>query len=168
MEEAFSFLFYLNMIDAKVVENIVEDYLIDKPDLFLVSVKVSPKNEIVVELDSFNGLGIDDCITLNKEIESKLDREVEDYELEVGSAGLTSPFKITKQYEKYRNQPVEVLLKDGLKYEGILIDNDDEGFSIEVENKVKLEGAKRKTTVQEVLKFSFEQVKYTKYQITIK
>ena len=138
MEEAFSFLLCLDMIDVKLVENIVEDYLINKPDVFLVDVKISPKNEIVVELDSFTGLGIDDCIALNKEVESKLDREVEDYELEVGSAGLTSPFKITKQYEKYRNKPVEVLLKDGKKYEGLLIDNDESGFSIEVENINKL------------------------------
>lgn len=156
------------MIDVKLIENIVEDYLINKPDIFLVDVKVSPKNEIVVELDSFKGLGIDDCIVINKEIESKLDRDIEDYELEVGSAGLTSPLKITKQYEKYRNQPVEVLLKDGKKYEGILKDNDENSFSVEIENKVKLEGAKRKTVVKEVLKFAYEDVKYTKYQITIK
>lgn len=156
------------MIDKKIVENIVEDYLLDKPDFFLVDVRVSPKNEIVVELDSFTSLGIDDCVALNKEIESKLDREVEDYELEVGSAGLTSPLKTSKQYLKYKNKPVEVLLKNGEKYEGALLDSDDIGFSIEIEKQVKLEGAKRKTTVQEILKFSFEQVKYTKYQITIK
>ncbi|MCI1803305.1 MAG: ribosome assembly cofactor RimP, partial [Prevotella sp.] len=75
------------MIDRSVVKDIVEDWLKDK-EYFLVDIQISEDDHIVVEIDHADGVWIDDCVELSKYIESRLDRDEEDYELEVGSAGL--------------------------------------------------------------------------------
>ncbi|MEN9920001.1 MAG: ribosome assembly cofactor RimP [Bacteroidota bacterium] len=155
------------MIDKALIIDIVEDYLIQS-DMFLVEVLVKPSNIIVVEIDSTEGVSIEGCIALNKHIESKLDRDAEDFELEVGSAGITSPFKIVKQYEKNRGNEVEVLTKKGQKVSGLLKSCDDTAFVVTVTKLVKPEGAKRKIEVDEDFCFKYEEVKYTKYQIRFK
>ena len=86
----------------------------------MVDVTVSTSNHIVVEIDTQNGVNIDFCAELSRHIESQLDREVEDYELEVGSAGLTAPFKVIEQYHKNKGNEVDVLTKEGKKITGIL------------------------------------------------
>jgi len=108
------------------------------------------------------------CANLSKFIESRIDREIEDYELEVGSAGLGMPFKVLKQYEKNLGEEVEVLSKDGKKFSGILKSASEESFTIIISKQVKPEGAKRKITVEEDLVFSYNEVKYTKYLIRFK
>ena len=67
---------------------------------YLVDVTVAPGNVITVEIDNDEAVSIDDCAELSRYIEERLDRDVEDYELEVGSAGITSPFKVLRQYIK--------------------------------------------------------------------
>lgn len=136
--------------------------------MFLVDVAVRPGNIIVVEIDSDENIGIDDCVTLSRKIESQLDRETEDFELEVGSAGITSPFKVLRQYCKNIGKDVEVLTKDGRKIVGVLKSCNDEGFVLMVTKKVKPEGAKKKIEVQEEIPFAYGDVKYTKYQINFK
>ncbi|VBB48673.1 Ribosome maturation factor RimP [uncultured Paludibacter sp.] len=145
----------------------VESYLTDT-DHYLVDVKVTTDNRISVQVDSFNGVSIDFCVDLNRYIESKLDRDVEDYELEVSSAGLTEPFKVLKQYEKNVGKEVEVLTKDGKKLTGILEGLKDTGIVLQVEKQVKPEGAKRKITVTENMHIHFENIKTTKYIIRFK
>ena len=81
------------MIEKKTVCQIVEEWLEGK-DYFLVEVTVSPDDKIVVEIDHAEGVWIEDCVELSRYIESKLNREEEDYELEVGSAGIGQPFKV--------------------------------------------------------------------------
>ena len=85
------------MIDKNVVARIVEEWLEDK-SYFLVDVNVCPDDKIVVEIDHAEGVWIDDCVELSRYIESRLSREEEDYELEVGSAGIGQPFKVLQQY----------------------------------------------------------------------
>ena len=155
------------MIDKALIKDITNEFLLDT-DTFLVDVIVRPGNVIVIEIDSENGISLDDCIGLNKHIESKVDREVEDYELEVGSAGVTSPFKIPKQYEKNIGNEVEVLTKKGEKLSGVLKSNDDNSFVITITKMVKPEGAKRKIEVEEDFSFNYDEVKYTKYLIRFK
>lgn len=155
------------MIDKVLITNIVEEYLLSS-DIFLVEVAVRPGNIIVIEVDSKEGISIDDCIALSKYVESKLDRDAEDFELEVGSAGITSPFKIPKQYEKNIGNEVEVLTKSGQKLSGVLKSCDDAGFTVVVTKMVKLEGAKKKSPVEEDFSFNYEEVKYTKYLIRFK
>lgn len=155
------------MIEKGIVKQLVEEFLTDS-DIFLVDTEIKPGNIISVEIDNENGITIDDCISITKYIESKLDRDVEDYELEVGSAGLSQPFKILRQYKKNIGNEVEVLVKDGKKLTGILKEADEQNFILTVEKQVKPEGAKRKITIEEDLSFKYEEIKYTKYSIRFK
>lgn len=155
------------MIDKDNIKYIVEEYL-QNTTSFVVDVNVRAGNIILVEIDSDESVSIEDCITLSKHIESKLDREEEDFELEVGSAGITSPFKIPRQYQKNIGNEVEVLTKGGQKLSGVLKESNDKGFTVTVTKMVKPEGAKRKIAVEEDFSFKYEEVKYTKYLIRFK
>ena len=155
------------MILKDTVKQIVESFLSDK-DYYLVDIIVTKDNRISIEIDHFEGVSIDFCISLTKEIESRLDRETEDYELEVSSAGLTEPFKVLKQYEKNIGNEVEVLTKSGTKMVGVLKIANSEKITLETEKQIKPEGAKRKITVNEDIEIPFENIKSTKYIIRFK
>ena len=155
------------MIDRNVVSGIVNEWLEDK-DYFLVDVSVSPDDKIVVEIDHAEGVWIDDCVELSRFIESKLDREEEDYELEVGSAGIGQPFKVLQQYLIHIGKEVEVLTRDGKKLEGVLKDANEENFTVTIQKKVKPEGAKRHKLVDEDVTYTYNDIKYTKYLISFK
>lgn len=155
------------MIEKEPIVEIVDAHL-ENTSLFLVDVVIRPGNVIVVEIDSDEAIGVDDCVEISRYIESKLDREAEDFELEVGSAGLTSPFKIPRQYQKNLENEVEVLTKGGQKLSGVLKSASEDGFSIVVSKMMKPEGAKKKVTVEEELSFDYKDVKYTKYIIRFK
>ena len=155
------------MIDRNVVSGIVNEWLEDK-DYFLVDVSVSPDDKIVVEIDHTEGVWIDDCVELSRFIESKLDREQEDYELEVGSAGIGQPFKVLKQYLIHIGKEVEVLTKEGKKLEGVLKEANEENMTLTIRKKVKPEGAKRPKMVEEDMTYTYNDIKYTKYLISFK
>jgi ribosome maturation factor RimP len=150
------------MISKELVKQTVDEFLVGT-DYYLVDIIIGADNRISVEIDAETGVSIDFCVALNRFIESKFDRDIEDYELEVSSAGLTSPFKVLKQYEKNIRNEVEVLTKDGRKLHGILTEVNESNFTIEIEKQVKPEGAKRKTTIQENITFSYNEIKTTKY-----
>jgi ribosome maturation factor RimP len=133
-----------------------------------VDVTVSPDDKIVVEIDQAEGVWIDDCVELSRFIEARLDREQEDYELEVGSAGIGQPFKVLQQYLNHVGQEVEVLARDGKKMEGVLKEATEENFTITVQRKVKPEGAKRPKLVEEDVTYTYDEIKYTKYLISFK
>ncbi len=155
------------MIDKNVVRSLVEEWLKDK-EYFLVDVEISADDKIVVEIDHADGVWIEDCVQLSRYIEDHLSRDEEDYELEVGSAGLGQPFKVPQQYENYVGKEVEVLDAAGKKHRGTLTAVDGRQFTVTVKEKVKKEGAKR-PVVEDVKKtFSMDEVKYTKYLISFK
>lgn len=155
------------MIEKNIVRQIVEEWLQDK-DYFLVDVSVSNDNRIVVEIDHAEGVWIEDCVELSRFIESKLDREKEDFELEVGSAGIGQPFKVHQQYVNHLGKDVEVITLDGKKYQGELHEVNDDTFSILRQVKKKEEGSKRPRLVDELVTFSYDEIKYTKYLISFK
>ena len=155
------------MIDKKIVSGIVNEWLEDK-DYFLVDVSVSPDDKIVVEIDHAEGVWIDDCVELSRFIESKLDREEEDYELEVGSAGIGQPFKVLQQYLIHIGKEVEVLTREGKKLEGVLKDANEENMTLSIQKKVKPEGTKRPKLVEEDITYTYSEIKYTKYLISFK
>ena len=155
------------MIDKHIVKTLVEEWLADQ-DYFLVDIEVSNDNRIVVEIDHADGVWIEDCADLSRYIESQISREDEDYELEVGSAGLGQPFQVHRQYEIHVGQPVETLTKEGKKYKGTLTSVDETGFEVNVLQKVKEEGKKRPVNREVTCRFTFEEVAYTKYLIKIK
>ena len=115
------------MIDKNAVQKAVEEWL-DGKEYFLVDLSVSADDRIVVVIDHAEGVWIEDCAELSRYIESKINREEEDYELEVGSAGLGQPFRVKRQFEIHVGKPVETLSKDGRKHRGTLLSVDDEGF----------------------------------------
>jgi len=155
------------MIDKQQIISIIEDWLSDGA-LFLVDVTVTPDNRVIVEIDSDDSVSIDDCVALNREIESRFDRDVEDFELEVGSCGITSPFKVLRQYQKNAGNEIEVVLKKGLKIEGVLNAISDSAITLSVEKTVKPEGAKRKIKVTEQETYTFDEIKNAKYLIRFK
>jgi ribosome maturation factor RimP len=149
------------MIDKQTVQCLVEKWLNDK-DYFLTDLTISDDDRIVVEIDHKEGVWIDDCVELSKFIEANLDRDVEDYELEVGSAGIGQPFKVRQQYVNNIGNEVEILLSDGSKLKGVLKDADDDGFTAVVKKKVKPEGAKRPKMVDEDLRLAYGEAKEVK------
>lgn len=155
------------MIEKSTVSQIVNDWLEGK-EYFVVDVNVSPDDKILVEIDHAEGVWIEDCVELSRYIESKLNREEEDYELEVGSAGIGQPFKVLQQYYIHLGCDVEVLTKGGIKYTGVLKDVNEERFVVTVQKKVKEAGAKRPKLVDEDLCFTYDEIKYTKYLISFK
>lgn len=155
------------MISKDTVRSIVEEWL-DGKEYFLVDIEISPDDRIVVEIDHADGVWIEDCVALSRYIEDHLSRDEEDYELEVGSAGLGQPFKVPQQYHCFVGKDVEVLDADGKKYKGVLKSVDGGDFTVTVEEKQKVEGKKRPQFVSVDRTFQMDTVKYTKYLINFK
>ena len=155
------------MIDKNKVKEIVEEWLGGK-EYFLVDVEVTPDDRIVVEIDHHDGVWIEDCVALSRYIEEHLNRDEEDYELEVGSAGLGQPFKVTQQYINCIDKTVEVLDADGMKYKGTLLRVEEPQFTILTQEKQKQEGKKRPVLASVERTFSMDEVKYCKYLIDFK
>lgn len=155
------------MINAQIIEEIALRNLEDTR-LFLVEVKCSQSNEIEVVVDSDDYLTIEDCIRLSKAIESEFDRDSEDFELSVYSAGIGQPFKIHRQYVKSVGRAVEVILRSGLKVTGTLAAVTDDGITIEYQVKEAIEGKKRKEMVTKSDQYTFDQIKTTKEELTIR
>lgn len=155
------------MIDKQKVIELTQEWLADK-EYFLVDVTISKDDKITVEIDHADGVWIEDCAELSRHIESGLSRDTEDYELEVGSAGLGQPFKVLQQYLIHIGKEVEVLGKDGKKHKGILTKADETAFSIAVSKKQKVEGSKRPQMVEQEISFAYGDTKYTKYIINFK
>ncbi len=155
------------MISKETVKNLVGEWLSDK-EYFLVDASVDEQNKITVEIDHKDGVWIEDCCALSKFIEAGLDREVEDFELEVGSAGIGQPFKVVQQYINSIGYDVEILTADGKKMEGTMKSADDAGFVVTVEQKQKVEGKKRPQIVEVEMPFAYTDVKWVKAVIDFK
>ena len=159
-------IIYSGMIDKEAISKFVESRL-GETGYFLVEVKISGDNDIEVVVDSPEGVDIDRCVELSRQIEAEFDRDKEDYSLTVGSAGLTEPFRVRRQYEMHVGDDVEVLAGDGKKYRGTLDTVSDDGFTVLVTEKVREEGAKKPKMVQVPHTFSFTEIKYTKYLLQL-
>ncbi|MDE6137676.1 MAG: ribosome assembly cofactor RimP [Muribaculaceae bacterium] len=155
------------MIDKQKLTDTVLEAIKDT-DIFLVDARVTPANEITVEIDSPAGIDIDTCARITRRIEEVFDRDVEDYELEVGSAGLTAPMRVRGQFLKNIGNPVEVLTADGRKMHGTLtaVNDDATEFTFTVPVKVKEPGAKRPVVRDEEITLSVADTKYVRYEIT--
>ena len=155
------------MIDKNVVKGLVDEWLKDK-EYFLVDLNISADDKITVEIDHADGVWIEDCAQLSQYIEDHLSRDEEDYELEVGSAGLGQPFKVPQQYEIFIGELVEVLDAEGKKFKGVLKSVDGRNFTVSVNEKVMVEGKKRPVKMDVDHQFNMDEVKYTKYLISFK
>ena len=152
------------MIDINELRTFVEGRLKDT-EYFLTDLKITPANEITVEIDSMTPGDIEQCVELTRAIEEAFDRDVEDYELEVGTAGLTSPLKVRRQYDKYVGRDLEVLTTDGRKLHGMLRSVSDEGIILSSEQKVKKEGQKKPVVEQVETELPFAVIKKAVYDL---
>ncbi len=132
-----------------------------------MDLSVSADDRVVVVIDHADGVWIEDCAELSRFIESRLNRDDEDYELEVGSAGLGQPFRVYRQYEIHVGKPVETQTLDGHRYRGNLLSVDADGFEIGVMQKVKEEGKKRPELKEVPVRLAFSEVAFTKYLIQV-
>jgi ribosome maturation factor RimP len=148
------------IIDKEFIKKIVTEKL-QSTDYYLIDVMISKDNDITVEIDNDNGVNIDDCVMLSNYIKENLDEGegTEDYSLEVGSSGITTPFKVLRQYQKNIGNEVEILLKSGTKLTGILKHATENEVTITVEQK------KKKGMFLFHPSFKYENIKYTKYLI---
>ena len=132
------------MISDLHIRNLVEKAL-ESTHSFLVGVHVTPMNKIIVLLDREGGVSIKQCVEVSRFIEKNLDREAEDFELEVSSAGLDQPFKVLRQYQKNIGRFVEVLTKEGIKKEGKLVSVGEQDLVIE-----EVTGKGKKMEIREI------------------
>jgi len=149
------------MINAEEIRKTVEEK-IDGTDKFVVEVKVRSGNRIVVLLDSDTSLSIDDCIKITRHIESVYDRETEDYDLMVSSAGIDQPYRMLRQYIKNIGREVEVSLRDKSIFTGKLMAADENGIKVYRKTKVK------KVETEETRDIPFSEIIQTKEVISFK
>jgi len=148
------------MIEKQKIILLLNEWLSEEQ--FIVEVKISQDNRISIVLDSDKGLNIKDCVSASKYVESHLDREKEDFELMVISAGINQPLQFPRQYVKNIGNKMDVKLSDGNKIIGTLKAADDNGFDVESVSKEKVEGKKNKQMVTRLHHFSYAEVKTVK------
>lgn len=117
------------MIDRDFIYSIVSK-AIEGSSMFITSVTVKPGNRILVFLDGDEGVGIDECVSVSRFVEASLNRDKEDFELNVSSHGLTSPLTVPRQFLKNIGKEVNVTMPDGKKITGMMIFADSQGFSL--------------------------------------
>jgi len=122
------------MITNEAIIELVEQH-IQGTDIFLVDVAVKPGNVIRVHVDRPDGISIDECVVISRHVHEMLDRDVEDYSLQVSSPGLGTPFKVKQQYEKNAGHNLDVLLSDGTRFSGKLQSVSDTGIVLQVKGK---------------------------------
>ena len=126
------------MIDKDLIRQTIEEKLAST-DCFLVSLSISGDNQIMVEIDSETSVDLDFCVELTRYIEQHFDRDAEDYSLEIGSYSITKPFVDRRQYRKNIGRKVEVLTEESKKIRGTLVAVDNDGFTLEIEEKELVE-----------------------------
>lgn len=152
------------MIKEKHIRKLAEDKL-EGSDNYVVEVLVKSGNRIRVFIDSDHEINVDVCIALSRAIEGSLDREEEDFELMVSSAGLDQAFSMLRQYKKYLNRQVNVQLLDGSKLSGILTYADEDNITI----KPLITKGKHKTLEEgPEQRFPFNEIKETKPAVLFK
>lgn len=150
------------MIKKEKISELCEAALSDSQ--FVVDIKINNANDIFVYIDDFDGLKIEECKRISRFIESNLDREVEDYSLEVGSPGLSKAFKVENQYKKAINTEVEVILNDGEKIIGKLCSVNDENIIVAELKKVKVNNKKQEIEENHII--NKNDIKSTKSIVT--
>ena len=158
------------MIGTETVLKLAQDRIEEiGKDLFIVDLKISPSNDIQLFLDAESGkVSIDDCVAVSRNIEHNLDRDEEDFQLSVSSAGMDQPFKVHKQYTKNIGREVKVTFKSHGSQDGKIIAVDDEKVILEKETKEKIEGKKKKELVVNRYEIPFTDIKHTKLVISFK
>ncbi len=148
------------------VKELLEEGLSQRKDLFLISLDVLPDHSIKVIIDGDNGVIVDDCIFISRSIENNLDREEQDFSLEVLSAGAAAPFVNIRQYKKNIGRTLSVKTKDNETTEGVLTHADDTNILLEWKAREPKPVGKGKVTVKKQLEIAYDAI--SKAQVVIK
>lgn len=155
------------MITKEQIEKLVNEANTETKR-FLVDINIAVGNKISIELDSLNGFNIQDCIEVSRFIESKLDREKEDFELNVSSPGADRPFKVPLQYHKNIGRNLSIKLNDDSKLEAKLLDVGNESIILETTEKEKIEGKKGKQIIVRQHNILINEIKEAKVILSFK
>ena len=153
------------MIDTERIREIIDEKLAGT-DLFLVGIRQSPSNEIEITIDT--SVGIDRCAELSRAVEEAFDRDAEDFELTVMSAGIGQPLTMLRQYRKLIGREVEAVLKDGSKLTAVLKDASAEALTLSYSEKVAVEGKKRRVSVERERTIPLAEIKTTREHLRFK
>ncbi len=154
--------FWKKMIKKETIERIVNQHL-DGTDLFVVIITVTEKNDITIMVDGDRGVTVADCIILNRYVEQQLDRDTEDYSVEVSSYGVGNPLLMPRQYLKNTGRLLEVHLSDGSVHTGRIRSADDEGVDIETVASEKK--GKEKKTESELINIKYNTIQRSLIQV---
>lgn len=148
------------------VSELLEAALAEKPLLFLIELQVQDSGRIVVTLDGDNGVTLQDCMDVSRAIEHNLDREEQDFALEVASAGVGSPLKIARQYKKNVERTLKVKTIEGEQVEAKLASADDDKITLTWEAREPKKIGKGKETVVKTLEIPYSEIKEAIVTIT--
>ena len=156
------------MIDKKKVLKFIDERIQElDANLYVVDLTISASNVIHVSIDKISGrVSIEECMSISRNVEHNLDREKEDFELNVSSAGLDRPLVHWNQYKKHQGKRVKIVTTEGKKIEGQLVQVEQDFIRLENEKIVKIEGTKKKETLTEEFILPFNQIKETKIVIS--
>lgn len=154
---------YLKMF-VTTVKNLLEEALVEREDLFLIDFQISGDNSISVIIDGDNGVKVEDCIFLSRAIEHNLDREEQDFSLEVASAGAAAPLKLPRQFSKNIGRNLEVKTQTNT-LEGQLTSASDETIVIEWKAREPKPVGKGKVTVQKSMEIAYNDIVEAKVMV---
>jgi ribosome maturation factor RimP len=155
------------MISASHIQTLTEAFL-EGSSGFLVDIRVSEGNAISILLDDDEGTSIEKCIALSRYLESELDRDAEDFSLDVSSPGLDQPLKLHRQYVKNLGRDVQLKISGAGKVEGKLVRAAESDVTIMIREKRRIEGRKAKEWVEEELTYPLDDLDWTKVQVSFK
>lgn len=155
------------MIKKEEIESIVNAF-IKGTELFVVDIKVSTSNTIRVIIDSMDGVDIDTCIDLSRNIETHFDRDIEDFELEVSSASISEPFQVFRQYEKNIGREVCVQKLDNEKITGTLTEVQQDFIHLKYQAIIKVGPKGKKKKVDQEKDIPFSEIRQTTLVISLK
>lgn len=157
------------MIDEKHIASLVDDYL-GEGSQFVVSIRVTPQNKIMVFIDGDHGVTIDDCVKLSRHIEQQLDRDTEDFELEVSSVGVGHPLQLPRQYRNNIGRRLAILDVHDRRVRGKLSGVESTGITIEKDKPSKAKKKKKEpeTDAGDSIFIPFEDIREAKVQVSFR
>jgi ribosome maturation factor RimP len=156
--------FYKHMLKDKV-EKLAEQVFEENKNLFLISLDINSANHIKIVIDGDEGVSVNDCITVSRGIEHNLDREEEDFSLEVTSAGVSEPLSLPRQYRKNIGRRLKVKTEND-KFEGDLLAADEKEIKLAWKAREPKPVGKGKVTVDKEATLSYDEIVEAKVKIT--
>ncbi len=149
---------FIQKMEREIVKKLVDEAIDENEKLFLIDLKISPDNKIVVIVDGDTGVSLKECIRISRHIEHNLDRETTDFSLEVTSPGATEPLVNKRQYKKNLGRALQVTTEEAT-FEGKLIEIDDTKIVIEWKTREPKPIGKGKVTVTKITKIPYTDIK---------